>query len=336
MTWFKENKFLSGLILITLLLAALIIFFGTNAGSQLEEVQSEITAKQSKQLAMKTLNPYPTPENAKVKEENLKAVLAKGNEAREKLLAFRPETMDEVTGAVFSENLSAAVDRVKALFPTEAGLPKSFNLGFSAYSGVSPKEGSTGVLTYQLGAMEHVFQELAAAGVTEVQNLSRVKLPAENGDDWPDAIGGKKGKDLRSNRPKKAIQGKGKGRAKSPFDELPPVAHRLPFELVFKAPEGPARKFLTKLANSEEYFFETRMARIVNPSPVPSAGKAATTAKPEENAFGADFEVEGAEPKPAVVSEQILNKVSGGDQLVIFLRADLLLFMDEQKFPELK
>jgi hypothetical protein len=31
-----------------------------------------------------------------------------------------------------------------------------------------------------------------------------------------------------------------------------------------------------------------------------------------------------------------LNKVSGGDELVIYLRADLLLFIAEQKFPELK
>ena len=53
--------------------------------------------------------------------------------------------------------------------------------------------------------------------------------------------------------------------------------------------------------------------------------------------FGADFVIEGAAPAPAAAaSERILNKVSGGDPLVIFLRADLLLFIDEQKFPELK
>ena len=39
MSWFKENKFLGGLLVVTVLLAAIIISFGMKAGTSLEEVQ---------------------------------------------------------------------------------------------------------------------------------------------------------------------------------------------------------------------------------------------------------------------------------------------------------
>lgn len=345
MTWFKENKFLAGLISITALIGALLIFFGLKSSSSLEEVQAEISDKQSKLEKMKNLDPYPTIESAKEKEANLVAVLKQANEAREQLLAFRPETMENVSGKAFSENLTTTVSKVKELFPDEDGLPKNFNLGFESYSGATPKEESTGVLTYQLGAMEFIFQELAAAGVTDVQNLYRKKLPAENGEDWPDAVGAKKGGSNasrgRSNRGNRGSNARNRGRGqKASGVVLPPVAHRLPFELVFRSPEGPARTFLASLANSDKYFIETRVARVKNPAPIPTAGKSASTAKPKpKNEFEIeDIVVEGEEPAAdaAAVSEQILNKVSGGDELVIYLRADLLLFIAEQKFPELK
>lgn len=348
MTWFKENKFLSGLFCITFLFAALIVFFGSKFNSNLQEIQSEISEKQSKLKKMKTLNPYPTVETAKEKEKNLLSVLAKKNEAREKILSFRPDEISEVSGADFSENLSSTVAKVKALFPEEGSLPKSFNLGFEAYSGGPPKEGSTGILSYQLGAMEYLFENVASAGITEVLNLSRQKLPAEKGENWPEVVGGKKTKAKttrgRAGRAKRTSlkRGSRSGREKvapSPFEELPPVAHRMPFELVFRATEGPARQFLSQIANSDRYFFETRLVRIVNPSPIPSSGKAALIAtSATDSDFEPDFIIEGEEAptKKMMKSEKILNKVSGGDELVVYIRAELLLFIPEQRFPELK
>ncbi len=350
MTWFKENKFLAGLVCITSLLAALLIFLGLKAGSSLETVQAEISDKESALEKMKNLDPYPTPDSAKEKKASLEAMLEKANKAREMMVAFRPEAMEGVSGKIFSENLSATVAKVKELFPGEGALPKSFHLGFEGYSGSLPEEGATGVLTYQLGALEYVFQELAAAGVTEIQNLNRVELPAEKGEEWPDAMsakksGGGKGKNNAKNKNKgKNTRGKNskgkKGVKKPAFENLPAIAHRLPFELVFKAPEGPARQFLTQLANSDQYFFETRIGRVFNPSPIPSSGKSASkpTTKKEGDFNMDEMVIEGAEPSmmDKASSKQILNKVSGGDELVIYLRADLLLFIAEKEFPELK
>ncbi len=346
MTWFKENKFLAGLIAITAFLAAVFIFFGLNSEKKLEEVKAQIETKKANLQKMKSLDPFPTIESAKAKGENLKAVIKDANEAREKLIAFRPEKLDNVSGKDFSENLSATVSKVKELFPEDGGLPDNFNLGFEAYAVGLPKEEATGILTYQLGALEYLFTELSQAGVEEVLNLHRAKLPAENGEPWPDAVGGKPGVRKRtgagSGRPKttrRKSAPRGKGRTKAAAEVLPPVAHRMPIELSFRAPEGATRDFLTKLANSDQYFFEARLARVKNPSPIPTAGKSASAAKPKEDDFGGGLEIIGEETDVTEEDEparKILDKVSGGDDLVVFLRADLLLFIEEQKFPELK
>jgi hypothetical protein len=44
---------------------------------------------------------------------------------------------------------------------------------------------------------------------------------------------------------------------------------------------------------------------------------------------------EPAEDEP-VESVKILDKVSGGEELIVYLRADLLLFIEEENLPELK
>lgn len=351
MTWFKENKFLAGLILITTLVAALLVFFGMGSGKKLETVKADIEAAKADLKKKKSLDPFPTIENAKAKEESLKAVIKSANEAREKLIAFRPAKLDNVSGKEFSENLAETVDKVKELFPGEDGLPNGFHLGFEPYAVGLPKEEATGVLTYQLGAMEYLFNELAQAGVQEVMNLHRAKLPAENGEPWPDAVGGKPGARPRGGRAASRGRPAPRGRTtrgrpgargarpKAPAEVLPPVAHRMPIELSFKGPEIAVREFLTKLANSDQYFFEARLARVKNPSPIPTAGKSAAAAKPKDD-FGGDLEIIGDDPVDSGDSDEparkILDKVSGGDELVVFLRADLLLFIDEQKFPELK
>jgi hypothetical protein len=112
----------------------------------------------------------------------------------------------------------------------------------------------------------------------------------------------------------------------------------MPVELTFKAPEPVVREFFNRIGNSEEYFFETRIARVLNPASIPSAGKgAASEGESSGGAFG-NIEIVGEEPAEdeAVESVKILDKVSGGEMLTVYLRADLLLFIEEENLPELK
>lgn len=330
MSWFKENKFLGGLLVVTILLAAIIIFLGMKAGTNLEEVQQQVATKEAALKKDLSLNPYPTAQNAKDKEASLKVVLSKATEAREKLLAFRPEKMENISGKDFATKLIDSVTRVTELFPGEKAIPSGFYLGFKKYRDSQPKAEATGLLSYQLDGMEYLLTQASEAGVKQIENLVRESIPQEDGKGWAE---NKKGRSSRT--PKR-------GGFKAPkFDDLPTVARRMPVEFTFKAPEPVVRDFFTRIGNSDEYFFETRIARVLNPASIPSAGKAASSEKKSDDGGGGAFgaiEIEGeetAEEEP-VESSKVLDKVSGGEELIVYLRADLLLFVEEENLPELK
>ncbi len=75
MTWFKENKFLGGLIVVTALLAAIIIYMGLQFGSSLEETLEEVAAAERQDKEWRSLDPFPTEESAEAKKDSLKALL---------------------------------------------------------------------------------------------------------------------------------------------------------------------------------------------------------------------------------------------------------------------
>ena len=330
MTWFKENKFLAGLISITILIAALLIFLIMKSGSALADKQAEIDAKKAALSKMKSLDPFPEVKHARAKDENVKAMIKKANEAREKILAFSPGELTNIDPNEFSANLTKGIKKVKALFPEEKALPSSFDLGFGEYTGGVPKRETTGVLSYQLGAMEYVFEELKKAGINEVQNLYRAELPVEKGQEWPDASGSKSSKGKKGGKKK---GGKKKGSKKSAAEQLPYVAHSMPFELVIKGKEGAARKFISNIASSDQYFIKTVLPRTVNMSSIPKSGKMASKSSGGGDWGNVPLEGEDGAPVEAV---QILDKISGGDDLVTFLRMEILLFSENQTFPELK
>ena len=335
MSWFKKNKFLGGLLVITVILAALIITVGMKAGTSLEEVQKQVTAKEATLKKDQSLNPYPNRENALAKEKSLNEVIVKGNEARDKLLAFRPEKMENISGKDFAAKLTDTVNRVTSLFPGEKAIPGGFHLGFKKYRGSLPRPEATGVLNYQLDGMEYLMTQASEAGVKQIENLVREPLPQEEGYDWPGTRNAKKQSSGRG-RPKRPAPGE----VRPPkFDKLPPVAHRMPVELTFKAPEPVIREFFKRIGDSEKYFFETRIARVLNPASIPSAGKAAASEAKSGGggAFGS-IEIVGEEPAEdePVESVKVLDKVSGGEDLTVYLRADLLLFIEEENLPELK
>lgn len=332
MSWFKENKFLGGLLVITILLAATIIFLGMKAGTNLEEVQQQVATKEAALKKDLSLNPYPTAQNAKDKEASLKVVLAKATEAREKLLAFRPEKMENISGKDFATKLTDSVTRVSELFPGEKAIPSGFYLGFKKYRGSQPKAEATGLLSYQLDGMEYLLTQASKAGVKQIENLVREPIPQEDGYGWP---GTKNEIRKPRGKPKRG------GFKKPNFEKLPTVARRMPVEFTFKAPEPIVRDFFERIGNSDEYFFETRIARVENPASIPSAGKAASSGKKSDDVGGGAFgaiEIEGeetAEEEP-VESVKVLDKVSGGEELTVYLRADLLLFIEEEELAKRK
>lgn len=330
MTWFKENKFLGGLIVITVILAGVIISLGMKLQETLDEKISEVETEESALKDMKGLNPYPTPESAKAKTDSLKKLIGDANKMQARFLSFKPESTAPIPVNEFSALLKDTDARVRELFEGKITLPETFYLGFEDYKSELPRPESTGELAYELRAIEWLMGQLAAANATDVGGIVRHEIPSEKGESWDGAAAPTRGG--------RASRGRSVGVRRGP--SLPKIANRMPLELLFKGPESALRDVLTAMADSDQYFFDLRIARIKNESPIPTRPRGAVAASADapksDEGFG---NLDGGGPEeeaPVAARTKILDRIAGGDDITAFLRADLLLFTDGQQFPVIK
>ncbi len=328
MNWFKENKFLGGLLAVTALIAGLLVFLGFKTAASRDLVADDVAAQNDNMTEMKALDPYPTIESVAEKKANLKEVVAKAEAMQAKFLAFRPESLENITVSTFSDRLKQADTSVRAAFDEkDADMPNDAYLGFEQYKGSLPKDSATGILAYELSAIEWLFTELANAEVSKVVNFNRSVLPPEEGKKW----------DEKPPR-RRATKGKSKRRS-APAAPTLPIAKRLPMDLTIQGSEESVRKAIEAIANSQKFFFETRIGRIKNYAPVPSS-QGIKRAKIEEVEPDDDFGVvEGDDPAEEAASTfatQILQRVAGGNDVSAYIRLDLLLFDESLKFPAIK
>ena len=333
MNWFKENTFLGVLIVVTSAFAALLIYAGLSTASKRDAIAEEVAVRKSSIKKMKSMTPYPTIESVAEKKENLKAVVARAEAMQAQFNSFRPESLENITVSTFSDRLKKSDAEVRALFVEKnVSIPEQTYLGFEQYKGSLPKNGATGVLAYELAAIDWLFREFAAAGVSKVGNFTREVLPPEEG---------------KSSKPKSRSKSS-RGRSapsKSSKPSLPTVsvAKRLPIALTIAGPEPSIRKVIEAIANSDQFFFDARIARIKNNAGVPSSQgikKAAPTTDVDpvvDDEFGV---VEGDDEEPVAEapagSSEVLQRVSGGNDVAAYIRLDLLLFEESLKFPAIK
>ena len=330
MTWFKENKFLGGLIVITVILAGVIISLGMKLQETLDEKISEVETEENALKEMKGLDPYPTPESAKAKTDSLRALIGDANKMQAKFLTFKPESTAPIPVNEFSALLKDTDARVRELFEGKITLPETFYLGFEDYKSELPRPEATGELAYELRAIEWLMGQLAAANATDVGGIVRHEIPSEKGESWDGAAAPARGR--------KPSRGRSAGVRRGP--SLPKIANRMPLELLFKGPESALRDVLTAMADSDQYFFDLRIARIKNEAPIPTKPRGAVAASADapksDEGFG-NLDGGGAEEEaPVAARTKILDRIAGGDDITAYLRADLLLFSDGQQFPATK
>ena len=346
MNWFKENTFLGVLIVVTSAFTALLIYAGLSTASKRDAIAEEVAVRKSSIKKMKSMTPYPTIESVAEKKENLKAVVARAEAMQAQFNSFRPESLENITVSTFSDRLKKSDAEVRALFVEKnVSIPEQTYLGFEQYKGSLPKNGATGVLAYELAAIDWLFREFAAAGVSKVGNFTREVLPPEEGKDWGKSGASVKGG--RSSKPKSRSKSS-RGRSapsKSSKPSLPTVsvAKRLPIALTIAGPEPSIRKVIEAIANSDQFFFDARIARIKNNAGVPSSQGIKKTAPTTDVDPVVDDEfgvVEGDDEEPVAEapagSSEVLQRVSGGNDVAAYIRLDLLLFEESLKFPAIK
>ena len=333
MTWFKENKFLSLLIILTSVLAAALLAFGISAKGKKDELLSEVEARKSELAQQRAMDPFPNPENVKEKRENLSEVVDAAKELQASMVAYAPESIGNMPVAQFSQLFEKTEAEVKEAFAAAGvDLPNEFALGFEQYKVETPEEIATGKLAYELKAFAWIFKTLAEAGISELNNFVRVELPEESG---------KVAAPASTRKPPRRKQ---RSRRKS-AQALPAIAEAMAFDLVFSGPEESVREALSKIANSEQYFVAIRALRMTNGAPIPNnrrleLAQSQPKEDEEEDTGGGvslfdDAPTASSEPEEedSTAGGRILERVAGGEDITVALRGDLLLFKRDLTFP---
>lgn len=346
MSWIQENKFVAGLIGVTVVIGGGIIYFGSSQGSAFNAKMQEYESLKGQYASLEKATPYPNKENLNERKQGIAKYDEEIMAVHSALVAFSPDAEAKMTPKEFSDaRVKVTADLNQAFKDTEVELPDvPIEFGFEKYATSLPKPAATTKLSYQLGATQWLLTKLAEAKPAALLNVNRTVLPIEDGKEAAKPAPPKEGKKKKS---KKGGRKSAKKGASKPT-EAPPY-ELMPMELTFTANEAGVRQFLKQMVNSEKYFFSIRALRISNEKQVGPTQRDAnfptTTPAAEGNPLGGGFdgflsgvddggdpedadaaaEEENLEELAAKVSEVILKKVLGDEKLHVHIAFDVVL-----------
>jgi hypothetical protein len=345
MNWIKQNTFLSALLGITFVLCALLTFVALKGGTKYQNAKNDYDSAFQAVSKMERLPLYPTASNRDAKKKALDDYRESIEEFRGFYEKYRVTELENISTQKFTENLIAANQEVEAAF-TGAGskLPDDFLMGFEVYRNQLAKSGSTALLNYQLQAVRHLLLGLAESRPTGLIRFYREKIPEENDTAYPlreDEVARKFSYEISIKGSEASVRDflSKLGDTKSHYyvirsirinneRDVPPRISDAKFERPVIAPAG--------VLDFGALFTEENEAEpektVVEPKPENGADEGAVDGaeKPEE-AVADEVVVEPAPfeiPAPSAVdSSKILAQVLGGEELVVFVRFDILLFL---------
>ena len=325
MSWIKDNKFLVALGGGTLVAMILLFVVGSKGATQYDLAKADFESAAQEASAFERLPLYPRRENLDGKTKALDEYRKAVESLQASFARYRPEELKNVSPEVFTNHLKTVNDEVRKAFD-DAGtkVPDPFFCGFESYKTILAQGKATGILDYELTGIKGLMLALATSGATEIKNLYRPALPEESGKEF---------------NPQAAD-----------------VARNLPLEITFTGPEKAVRKFLSSIVKPDGYYVVIRSLRVTNEKKDPpraadakfdrpQAARPASTAADvfggfvlpgDEPAAGDAKPKEEAAPAPEVApsdSSRILSQVLGNEELVVFLRLDLMQFLPAKKLP---
>jgi hypothetical protein len=256
MDWIKQNKFLSGFLLIVLILGGGLGFLAFSAKAKYDQAQQDYTAKATELNGLQTQQPFPEQENVKQMQEVQKKHQAEIDALHKELIKaqipLKPTQPER-----FQDNLREAVRRVHAkavsrkvsLSKSDKPVEDSFYMGFDPYRGVPPKPEAAAPLQRSLEAIELALNIMIDSGVIALEEIKREPLPEEGIAPSPPS-------DSRSSQ-----KDKDKGKDK---DNDKGLVERHWIELKFVASEPQFRNFVNDLISSKTQIFIPSSISIEN------------------------------------------------------------------------
>lgn len=337
MNWIKQNTFLFGLAVVTVVGVIALWLVGNMAAGRYDKAQEKYQAALDEGTRFVKIDPYPNKDLYEEKKIAVQEYNEETGELQEDFSPYRKVNLENITVQDFSSKIRDANRMTREAFGPDAEVPEPYFCGFEAYRNALPPGNATGILNYQLGVTEKIMLNLANAGISELISVRRPKLAEEEG---------------KSYEPTK----------KQVFRELP-------LEMVFKCRESAARQFLSTLPDDNEDYLVVRSIKIRNenddpprkddarfegvrsraadlippppaqltsaPDPFESAGfDPADAFNPEGDAVAPRPAQPGANPSLAGIdTSQILSQVMGEEEVYVFVRLDILVFLEPKQLP---
>lgn len=364
MSWIQHNKFLAALGGGTLVAMALLFLLGSKESKRYLQAKQDFNAAAKEAQAIERLPLYPKRENLDGKTKALDEYSKALGSLQAAYEDYRPKALQNVSPEAFTTELKSANQDVRKAFQTaKTKVPDAFFCGFENYKTSLAAGDSTGILDYQLAGTKQLMLALAAAGATELKNVHRPPLAEELGQTFtPQPT------DVARCLP---LEITFKGREQSVREFLSSIVKPSDYYIAIRSlritntKKGPPRTSDAKFekpapakppAAADQFGdFFAQVPEPKSPDGKPAEGKPKegnpADGKPAEvkpadgkPADGKPAEGKPAEEKPAeenapkleppsTDSKEILSQVLGDEQLQVFIRLDLMLFLPAKKLP---
>ena len=322
----KLTKFQLILLLLVVIIGGGLIALGVVKkaayGKNIKEYEDQKNSLES----MEEMQGYPNEKNVNILRDGLVSYKGQVESVRNSLKARKDDSFVNTDPATFSSSLEKAYTGVKDLYEEKnIELPREWYLGFEQYSSDLPAKGVTGLLGYQVEALNWLHTELATYNPSKLNNLYR--KPVE----IPEKVTGKK----KKSKKKKGKKGSATTPSKMAYTSMP-------IELCFTARESNAREFINSLTQSDEFYFTVDTIKLKStPAPVVEVDEEEDEEEPESSSsgLGGVFGGGSSSSTQSTISnsnEKIFSQVLGQEYVTVLLDLNLVYLPTEFKLSNIK
>lgn len=243
MSWFQENKFLAGFLIVTAVGAGALGFLAMSAQSKFAESEERYDQLAGDLSRLQGQAPFPSDPNVRKMDE-----LRKAHEAA--IVALQADLskaeipVEPISPGGFQDLLKASVDEVRGKAAANGvELPPTFYLGYAKYESSPPKDAAAAPLARMLKSVKIAVLQLIQERVASITSVDPEPLPEE-----------KDGAPAGDDSEKKGKKGGSDGS----------LVERYPFTVVFVGKERAFHSFVNQIVTNKQQFMIPKTIKIAN------------------------------------------------------------------------
>ncbi|MEO7933647.1 MAG: Amuc_1100 family pilus-like protein [Chthoniobacterales bacterium] len=179
MNWFTENKIFTSVLMVIVVAALALGYLTFAASGKYDEAVQSYQTGMAKLTQLRSLAPYRNTENLKKVQAQVTEYKGQTEELHAELIQ-RQGMIAPIDPSAFQGHLRELVSKTIE-HSTQRGveLPPKFYLGFERYESELPRNDITGLLNWQLAAIDAVVNRLIDLKVAKISSVLRPALPGE-------------------------------------------------------------------------------------------------------------------------------------------------------------